>query len=241
MLNGVKREWRTDDGSVWLMQGDCLEILPQLEGEYDGIATDPPYGINFRCNASTRKWDAIENDDGELDIRKILSSDVPVVSFGASYYPDQLPHGGRWLCWDKRTADGKADAMLGSPFELAWSNQKSGFYKIVRVLHGGVVNADGGLRVHPTQKPVATMVASIEWACRSATCILDPFMGSGTTGIACLRLGRKFIGIEIDDKHYETAVARITEELNRYRAFESVPKVVQRSMFDATPSRESDQ
>lgn len=199
-------------GPCRLIQGDCLEVLPLL-GKVDAVVTDPPYGIGFSgCNASTRDWDGFDGDDGSLDLRPILAMDCAVVAFGANCYPEQLPHRGRWLCWDKRTVDGASDAMLGRPFELAWCNRRSGFDKIVRVLHGGVVNADGGKRVHPTQKPVAVMLAAINWGCGASRIILDPFMGSGTTGVACIKAGRQFIGIEKEPKYFDIAVSRIRKE-----------------------------
>jgi len=203
--------WTSPDGSVVLYHGDCLSILPHLSG-VDAVVTDPPYGIDWNGhNASTLEWDGISNDTGSLDLRGILSMPIPVLAFGAACFPAQLPHRGRWLCWDKRTIDGACDAMIGSPFELAWCNRVSGFDKMVRCLHGGVVNADGGQRVHPTQKPIAVMRAAIEWAAKDATTILDPFMGSGTTGVACVRTGRKFIGIEIEERYCAIAKRRIEQ------------------------------
>ena len=227
-------DWQTEDGSIALYCGDCLEVLPGLgAGSVDALVTDPPYGIEFSgSNASTRDWNGFDGDDGSLDIRSILRMDCPVVAFGANCYPEQLPHRGRWLCWDKRTFDGGCDAMLGSPFELAWCNRLSGFDKIVRVLHGGVVNADGGRRFHPTQKPIAVMLAAIEWGCVKARTILDPFMGSGTTGVACVRLGRRFIGIEKERRYFDIACKRITDELEKTRLLEPTPKIVQRQFAE---------
>jgi len=198
-------------GAATLYLGDCRDILPTL-GKVDAVVTDPPYGINYKTNLpGSVDHRGIAADDGSLDLRFILIRDEPVLSFGANYYPEQLPHRGRWLCWDKRTIDGAADRMLGSAFELAWANKSSGFGKMVRVLHGGVVNADGGARFHPTQKPIAVMRQSILWAASDAETILDPFMGSGTTGIAAVQMGRKFIGIEIDTQYFDIACKRIED------------------------------
>ena len=201
--------------SDWqIIHGDCLEVLKTLpSGSVDAVVTDPPYGIKWAGhNASTRKWNAIAGDVGNLDLRPVLTMECPVVSFGANCYPEQLPHRGRWVCWDKRVNE-NADRMLGSPFELAWSNRTSGFDNMYRIMHGGVVNADGhGIkRVHPTQKPVALMCRIIEDFTKPGDTILDPFMGSGTTGVACINTGRKFIGIEIDAGYCEIARKRIEE------------------------------
>lgn len=198
-------------GPGWVVyQGDCLEILP-LAGKVDAVVTDPPYGIGWQGHGgSEREWGEIIGDDGNLDLRKILSMDCIVVSFGANNYPSQLPHGGRWICWDKRV-NPNADRMLGSPFELAWTNRTSGFDRIYRVMHGGVVNADGGNapRVHPTQKPIKLMQEIVRDYTEPNALILDPFMGSGTTGVACIQTGRRFIGIEKSLDYFNVAVRRL--------------------------------
>lgn len=200
-------------GRATLYLGDCRDILPTLP-KVDAVVTDPPYGIDYRStlgNLGAQSFAKIANDDGSLDLRPILTSFEFALVFGANCFPEQLPHRGRWLCWDKRTIDGAADKMLGSPFELAWANKTSGYDKIVRVLHGGVVNADGGKREHPTQKPVAVMKAAIEWAAKDAQTILDPFMGSGTTGCAAVQMGLDFIGIEREPDYFDIACRRIEQ------------------------------
>ena len=213
-------EWITI-GNARLACGDCRDILPTLE-KVDAVITDPPYGISYQSalvNLGATRFEKIANDESAPELSGVFALDVPSLLFGANCYPHLLPHRGRWFCWDKRTVDGAADAMLGSPFELAWSNKKSGYDKICRVLHGGVVNADGGARLHPTQKPVRVMEAAILWAAKDASVICDPFMGSGSTGIACLNLARAFIGIEIDPKHFETACRRIEDAQRQQRLF----------------------
>tara|TARA_R110000787_G_scaffold120728_2_gene231641 strand:+ start:189 stop:872 length:684 start_codon:yes stop_codon:yes gene_type:complete len=213
-------------GDATLYLGDCLEILPTL-GKVDAVVTDPPYGIGYQSTLvelGATKHEKILGDAVVMDLRPFLNMPCAVLSFGANNYPDQLPHRGRWLCWDKRTIDGAADAMLGSSFELAWANKGSGYGKIVRVLHGGVVNADGGRRQHPTQKPIRVMVESILWAARDSETILDPFMGSGTTGVACAKLGRKFIGIEIDERYFQIACKRIEAAYDQPDLFIEPPK-----------------
>jgi site-specific DNA-methyltransferase (adenine-specific) len=223
-------------GRATLYLGDCREVLPTL-GQVDAVVTDPPYGIEYKShlgNLGAQEFDEIAGDDGSLDIRSVLTFAPIVLSFGANCYPEQLPHRGRWLCWDKRTIDGSADRMMGSPFELAWSNKTSGYNKIVRLLHGGVVNADGGKREHPTQKPVAVMRESIKWVAPEARLILDPFMGSGTTGVAAVQMGRDFIGIEREPKYFDIACRRIEEAQKQDDLFiepEPKPKPVQEGLL----------
>lgn len=210
-------------GDCRLILGDCLEVMPTL-GKVDAVVTDPPYGIDYLASqpgATTYK--RISNDEKPMELSFILRADSAVLVFGASNFPDQLPHRGRWLCWDKRTIDGAADAMMGSPFELAWANKTTGYDKIVRILHGGVVNADGGKRVHPTQKPIQVMVAAIKWAAKDAETILDPFMGSGTTLVACAKLGRKGIGIELDPDFFDIACKRVEEAYRQPDLFIAPP------------------
>ena len=207
---GIEPYHREPAGVIYC--ADCLDVLPKIpEKSIDLVLTDPPYGIDWAgSNASTRKWESLTNDNGRLDIRPILNMTCDVVSFGANCYPEQLPHRGRWICWDKRV-DPKADAMLGSPFELAWTNKTSGFDKIYRIMHGGVVNSDGGKRVHPTQKPIKLFEMILNDYPRS-NIIFDPFLGSGTTAVAAKQLGRKYIGIEISSDYCQIGVQRLAQE-----------------------------
>lgn len=199
---------------VTLHLGDCLDFMRTLpEGAVDAVVTDPPYGIGWAGhNGSEREWRILDNDNGDLDLRPILNMPCLVIAFGANCYPEQLPHRGRWICWDKRIVE-NSDRMLGSAFELAWMNKTTGFDRMYRVMHGGVVNADGhnAARVHPTQKPVTLMKRIILDHTQIGATVFDPFMGSGTTGVACVRTGRKFIGCEIDPTYYAIAQRRIAE------------------------------
>jgi site-specific DNA-methyltransferase (adenine-specific)/modification methylase len=216
-------------GGQTLILGDCLEIMPTLD-KVDAVVTDPPYGIDYKASQpNSTEYKRIANDKVLIDLRRILLFADFCIAFGANNFPEQLPHRGRWLCWDKRTIDGAADKMMGSPFELAWANKSSGYDKIVRVLHGGVVNADGGKRVHPTQKPIQVMIEAIRWAAKDAQTILDPFMGSGTTLVACQRLGRNGIGIELDPDYFEIACKRVDEATRQPDMFiaEPAPKPTQ--------------
>jgi site-specific DNA-methyltransferase (adenine-specific) len=195
-------------GNATLYCADCMDVLPTLE-RVDAVITDPPYGIGYVPYLKNAiKRELIYGDDAEFDPRGLLcvAADIKIL-WGANNYTGHLPRGG-WLVWDKRTNEA-ADKILGSPFELAWhSNHRK--YKIARIQHGGAKNADGeGIkREHPTQKPIALMVWCIEQAGNPQT-VLDPFMGSGTTGVACAQLGRTFIGIERERKYFDIACERI--------------------------------
>jgi hypothetical protein len=208
----------TRAGDLWILGehrvlcGDstkAADVARLMDGVKAGcLITDPPYGIDWQgSNASTLKWEGIQNDTGQLDLLPILSSYDVVVSFGANCYPHQLPHRGRWIVWDKRVNE-NADKMIGSPFELAWSSKSSGFDKIYRVMHGGVVNADGhnARREHPTQKPIKLLAAVIKDFAEGL--ILDLFLGSGTTLLAAQQLNRKCYGMEISPQYCDVIVKR---------------------------------
>ena len=175
---------------IKMIHGDCLEYMKTMIDKIDVVITDPPYGINL--NTKRKKWNG-----GELNYKKIYGDDADfnpslfidfnkVILWGANNYTKNLPFGG-WLVWDKRVKE-SCDKMFGSPFELAWcSNPK--LFKICRLQHGGVVNADSSCgnnqkRVHPTQKPIRLMEWCIELISKEGDTIFDPFAGSGTTGIA---------------------------------------------------------
>lgn len=204
-----------EDDHVTIYHGDCLELVDRLA--FDVIVTDPPYGINGADRpqpGATQYADIVGDGDAAIAeaFMRWLPSDMPAVVFGANCFPHALPHRGRWICWDKRLTV-EADRMLGSAFELAWTNKCSGYDRIIRVLHGGVVNANGHnmTRVHPTEKPVKLLRQIIET--EQSGVILDPFMGSGTTLRAAKDLGRKAIGIEIEERYCEIAARRMGQEV----------------------------
>ena len=213
---GSMKPYYDDGKGIQIYLGDCRDILPELE-PVDLVLTDPPYGINYKgFSASKSKGlgllhDGIIGDSELMDLRFILNMRCGVVSFGANNYPEQLPHKGRWIVWDKRTC-AEADRMFGSPFELAWTNRVSGFGNMIRKMHGGAVNADrSGKRLHPTQKPCGLFRSILIDIYPDAQTILDPFMGSGTTLVAAQSLGRKCIGIEIEERYCQIAVDRLRQ------------------------------
>ena len=222
-------------GDATLYLGDCRDVLPTL-GKVDAVVTDPPYGIDYDPaqyqNVGALFTDRIAGDNAPFDPAHLLTIASDVILWGANNFAEYLPRGG-WLCWDKRTCE-SADRMLGSPFELAWINNPAR-YKMARIQHGGVVNADGvGIRrQHPTQKPIALMTWCLSLV-PNAGVILDPYAGSGTTGVACAHEGRRFIGIEREPAYFDIACKRIAEAYAQPRLFAPSPpaKPVQPSMFE---------
>lgn len=207
-------KWREEQiGDCRLILGDCLEVMPTL-APVDAVVTDPPYGIKqdkgFDGFGGFGKPIGRRQYDGDWDSSRpppdafaalLLASDKHII-WGGNYFTDLLPVSGKWLWWDKcQTMPTYGDG------ELAWTSLSGVAPKKFIYSNNGLMAKERG-RVHPTQKPVAVM----EW-CLSflpdAQTILDPFMGSGTTGVACVKLGRKFIGIEIDEGYFDIACKRI--------------------------------
>ncbi len=219
-------------GNATLYLGDCLEILPTLP-KVDAVVTDPPYGMrldasnkNSKPNLSkgvsaSRGYENIVGDDDGAVTRFALTalSQIPEqLWWGADYYRDTLPPGGSWFVWNKRAGMPEFDYSL-SEFELCWSKEKKHRRIFNRRWFGlcGTETQDVRTRVHPAQKSVEVMADCILQV--SGESILDPFMGSGTTGVACMNLGRKFIGIEIEPKYFDIACERIRAAQAQQRLF----------------------
>jgi site-specific DNA-methyltransferase (adenine-specific) len=197
-------------GDCTLILGDCLEILPTLN-KVDAVITDPPYGIGWkpRVNHQDQPW----VDEINFDIRDFLVARFHLF-WGGQYFADKLPAAEGWLTWCKRPVDMNFanDGRSYSTAEMAWRDWGKAKF-ICHVWDGGMRAgaAENRTFCHPSQKPIEVM----EWCVRQlpadADTILDPFMGSGTTGVACAKLGRRFIGIEIEPKYFDIACRRIEE------------------------------
>jgi len=218
-------------GDATLYHGDCMEVLPTL-GRFDAVITDPPYGIGaaskgFANGTSANahlyglEWDKEPPSAAFIaSLSKIAHSSV---IWGGNYFG--LPASRCWLVWDKCTGENTyADA------ELAWTSLDA-VVKIKRLAWVGANAKDTPDRVHPTQKPVAVMEWSIN-QCKSPTTILDPFMGSGTTGVAAMQLGRKFTGIEREQNYFDIACERIARAQAQGKLFEpEAPKQTQEALL----------
>ena len=204
-----------------LFHGDSVALLNDLP-RFDAMVTDPPYGIAFDSaslpGAPTFAGKKIQGDAAPFDPTPWLElvGARPLIMWGANNFIWRMPHRqAGWIVWDKRCSM-SADRVIGSPFELAWcSNPK--LYKIARIQHGAYLNADRtGKREHPTQKPIELFSFCYEQLRLPAgSTIFDPYMGSGTAGVAALKTGYNFVGVEIEDGFFEIARRRIQEEANR--------------------------
>jgi len=193
-------------GRATLYLGDCRDILPTL-GKVDAVVTDPPYGIakvwqgglghgwgKAREQSELRnEWDeAIPSAD---TMALILAAAPEIIIWGGNYF--NLPPSRCWLVWNKpERGFSLAEA------ELAWTNRDN----VVRVCDAPRSESD---REHPTQKPVKVMRFSIDKV--KGQTILDPFMGSGTTGVAAVQMGRDFIGVEREERYFDIACRRIEQ------------------------------
>ncbi|WP_318013619.1 DNA-methyltransferase [Mesorhizobium sp. BR1-1-12] len=202
-------------GNSTLYLGDCAEIMPTL-GRCDAVLTDPPYGIgeSNEKNLSrgtlakpkdygTYDWDKAPPAQEVIDLMRTIS-DRQII-FGGNYF--HLPPTSCWLVWDKQNGTNDfADC------ELAWTNLNKAVRRIYWLWNGMIRKGDD-VREHPTQKPLGVM----EWCLthvKDAKTILDPFMGSGTTGVACVKAGRKFIGIEREMSYFDIACRRIQKAVD---------------------------
>lgn len=208
---------------VNLYLGDCREILPTL-GKIDAIVTDPPYGINHGGDSSrfsggiTRRGRGsthgqIEGDTEPFDPSPIILGNHQII-FGANNFPQHLSPGSL-LVWAKRRPASYGSFL--SDGEVAWFSKGRGIYMIEHVFAGSAAameySADAyTTSAHPFQKPVEVMKWCLGFI-PDARLICDPFMGSGTTGVAAIKLGRKFTGIEIEPKYFEIACRRISDVL----------------------------
>ena len=207
---------------VTLYLGDCREIIPTLP-RVDAVVMDPAYGINAARDRKSQKhgwrdydapgWDK-ERTPPEL-VSMAVSAGKHAIVWGGNYWADILPPTSKWLSWDK----GQTDFSLAD-FELAWCSFEGAARRIT--LPRSVALQDG--KEHPTQKPVEVMRWCIEKLPTGCRTILDPFMGSGTTGVAAVKMGRHFIGIEVEPKYFEIACRRIAEATRQPDMFVASPK-----------------
>jgi len=217
---------------VVLYEADCLELLPTL-GLFDALISDPPYGIGFVHGAGgdgigggkyVSKFNgvAIHGDDAPFNPAPLLSFAPTVVLFGANHFADRLPAASKWLIWDKRKGFTRNDF---ADCEIAWTNQKGVARLLSHYWNGMMRDSEKGVpRVHPTQKPIAVMEWVLQETTQPGESIVDPYMGSAATGIAAVKLGRKFTGIEIDAGYFDIAVKRISDALKQPDMFIDPPK-----------------
>tara|TARA_R110000772_G_scaffold45492_1_gene104216 strand:- start:4828 stop:5529 length:702 start_codon:yes stop_codon:yes gene_type:complete len=223
-MNAIIREERIGDCRFIL--GDCLEVMPLL-GKVDAVVTDPPYGIadawqggfghgwgrQEGMKEKRNAWDAKRPSKECFDM--ILSISTEQIIWGGNYFADLLPPSMRWLAWDKCQRN-----FTLADLELAWTSQN----KAIRAFNlSRSQAAKDGKGNHATPKPIALMKWCLGFLPDAET-ILDPFMGSGTTLVACAKLGRKGIGIELDPDYFQIACDRVQKAYDQPDLFVEQPK-----------------
>lgn len=228
--NSRPPDWMSDCGNVALFCGDANELVG-FTGDIDALITDPPYGMEWENNqrfsgGKTRRGKGsrhaqIHGDNEKFNANRWTQIAKDTVLWGANHYWDSLPPAAT-LVWVKRNDD--AFGTFLSDAEIAYFSRGNGVYCYREVFQGSRRALDAGFSAyeasaHPNQKPVGLMEWTIQ-KCKGAKLILDPFMGSGTTGVAAARLDRQFIGIEIDENYFKIARDRIQKELTRMPLFD---------------------
>ena len=216
---------KVEIGNAVLYRGDCLDILPTLP-KVDAVITDPPYGIgesggeknrvrsgDGRTRFAVPKHEDMGWDDARpsRELFNLMQMAAPIlVYWGGNYFADLLPPSSGWFYWDKKLGGDFSDG------ELAWTNRNKALRSFACHSFAGL--RGGKDRQHPTQKPIQLMTWCIEQVGMPYR-VLDPFMGSGTTGVACATLQREFIGIEIGPKYFDIACERIENAQRQARLF----------------------
>ncbi len=207
-------------GDCTLYQGDCLEIIPTLD-KVDAVVTDPPYGLgdwNNRGSNSggpfdsdfTQEWDKGISEEHITAMRGVSKHQI---FWGGNYFLDFLPRTKQMFVWNKNIRN-----MHFNDCELAWC---SGWREASRVFD---FHPSGMKKEHPTQKPLPLMQWCLDKLPKDASTVLDPFMGSGTTGVACAKNGKRFIGIEREAKYFDIACRRIEEAYQQPDMFVQQPQ-----------------
>jgi DNA modification methylase len=229
-MSGIQREERI--GGQRLILGDCLEVMPLL-GKVDAVVTDPPYGIGFEYNS---------HDDTSENLEALIAGFVPasrgmarrvVITPGNTNLhkypaPDWT---GAWT-WDTTTARGFWGWSQWQPILLYGQDPASSFGAFNGVLRSDRIHFSGGQakishaegRGHTCPKPLAFMNRLLLRFSVDGETILDPFMGSGTTLVACAKLGRKGIGIELDPDYFDIACKRVEEAYKQPDLFVPQPE-----------------
>lgn len=211
-------------GNAILYLGSCHDVIPTITQQIDALISDPPYGIAYspggggggirdkngkRIKKRFSGDNLVIGDEAPFNPTHLLNISPITVLWGGNHFADKLPASSCWLIWDKRcgtTTNDFADC------EMAWTNMKKPARLINHLWNGMLKDSERGEpRVHPTQKPITVMEWCINHASMPGDTIFDPYMGSGTTGVAAIKSGRRFIGVEIDPNHYQTAIKRIAE------------------------------
>lgn len=206
------------DEAVTLYHAKCEDVLPHLS--FSCVLTDPPYGVKMK-RGDSKIQTVIAGDDAPPDISFLAQ--YPSIVWGGNNFCDQLPRSTGWLVWYKYNPD----MAHHSQAELAWTNVVRTIRHYAQQYSGFMRAADGWH--HPTQKPVKLMVWCMGFLPDGV--IVDPYAGSGSTGVAAKQVGRKCILIDIDEQHCEKAAERLCATSQGVLPFPP-PQPAQAALFD---------
>ena len=227
-------------GDATLILGDCREVLPTLQ-RVDAVVTDPPFGVGF----------AYESHDDAPEtyapfMAEVVAACSRVVDGGVCVFWQGMPNADRWHEWFPKgfrlfAACKGFVQYRPTPIQFSWDPVV--FWGAPRVSpsverkdwHAQMLAPFGAGRErieHPCPRPIEQVCYVVEAFTAEGSTVLDPFLGSGTTGVACARLGRKFIGIEIEPKYFDIACKRIEEAWKQPRLFEEPREKVEQAAFD---------
>ena len=213
---------------IQLIHGDCLEEMKNIpDGSVDMVLTDPPYGMKYKRHIKNPKHKAILNDnnlcwlpDALDEISRVLKPNGNIYIFcswhNSNIFKSEMEtrfHIKNMLVWDKGgTGMGDLRTDYGGVYELVlFAVKKAGNQRALNGRRDSNILKfpRSGNKNHPTEKPLNLMQYLVSRSTDENQTILDPFMGSGTTGVACKNLNRDFIGIELDKDYFEIAKERI--------------------------------
>lgn len=223
MSHSPRKETLADGVDLWL--GDNRDIMPML-GRFDAVVTDPPYGIGADLGAgkSAAKWAAFtgnERWDTDAPVASVLEAIIAMadhaIVWGGNYFG--LPPSSCWLIWDKETAG----ITTFADCEVAWTNLPKAM-RLKRHLWSGPYQKVREERFHPTQKPLQIMQWCLEQLPKGTRSVIDPYLGSGTTGVAAAKARLAFTGIEQDARFFDIACRRIEAALKEPDLFIAPPK-----------------
>ena len=208
---------KSPDESCWslLLRGSCFDLIKadfsDGFGPIEAMVTDPPYGIKASEMAMGRGKDVLFVRTHRWDrVRPNMPILMPRTKYhiiwGGNYFTDQLPPTNDWLIWDKDNPD-----RSFSEVEMAWTDLEMNS-RIMKCSWRQYVDGQRQDKLHITQKPQRVMEWCLRWLPTGTRTVIDPFMGSGTTGVACAHLGLNFVGIELEEENFEIACKRISDE-----------------------------
>jgi DNA modification methylase len=187
-----------------------------MDGEKaDMVFTDPPYGMRLDTNFQRldrpcgNSYRAVQGDDLDYDPQQLLSifkNSREFFIWGVDYFHNRIPNGGSFIVWDKRNDE--LESAIGNDFELCWSREHHKRLVFRKLWSGFTARERSEIRVHPTQKPIALAEWFFERWGKPADIVIDLFLGSGSTLIACEKTGRRCFGMEIDPHYCDVIVER---------------------------------